>query len=575
MLRQILPEDAAKAVEKERALLLRVKELVEGADAKGTAVAHVDELLAHLDEMFLLVVVGEVKAGKSAFINAILDADVCPEGPTPLTDRVHVLAYGETEEETVLEEHILRRTVPVKALQQLHVVDTPGTNSPLMRHQEITKGFLPRADIVFFVTSIDCPLTQTEIQLLKEIRERWKKEVACVLSKTDMHPPEHREIVLEYLTNSFREHLGFSPPLLPVSSHAARKARKDGDEEALEASGIPAVERYIVENLSEEQQVRLKLRSPLGAALDVTKRVERSATTQLDVLEDDFKGWKTLEEQIRFAETSLCERAERLVAPIAVAFENLEARGRAFLLDVFRFKNLRVLSDEGRFKKYFEDEVVRGAAGEIESKVEDLVQWLGGETQSLWDRSVAYFEEHVAAKKYADQILAGTGFRERRRAALDEILDSANREVQAWSPEGECARVRQLASRVLSRLLKTEAVAAGLGATMAATLLPSVFGVFGIGLAAAIALGGFFILPARRQKAVENFENGVRRTRDATLEAVRQAVAAEADRAVTAVLDGFVPFRDFYESRRRSLKETVAQAGELQADVRRLQTEIG
>jgi GTPase SAR1 family protein len=573
LLRQILPEEAVEAVEKERVLLERVRSLAETFEPGGQHAIRVGDLLTHLDDMFLLVVVGEVKAGKSAFINALLGADICPEGPTPLTDRVHVLAYGENESETAVDAHIIRRTFPVDSLERMNVVDTPGTNAPLMRHQEITENFLPRADIVFFATSIDCPLTHTEIELLKEIRQRWRKEVACVLAKIDMHPVEDRLVVLEYLQDSFREHLGFNPPVFPISSHQAREARAAGDEMLFGESGLPEVERYIVENLSESQRILLKLKSPLGTSLDVLDHIDSASAGRLLVLERDFAGWKALEEQINFASTSLVERAERHFTPVAVAFENLEARGRHYLRDAFRLSNLRLLGDSKRFAEQFMQEVVRDAAHEIETKVQAAVAWLGAETEALWERSVTFFKKNVAAEKYEGAIVTGDSLEldRARKETLDGIVESARRQWEGWSAEAESKRIHSLASRSLARLLKTEALAAGLGATVAATLGASVLGIVGIPLAAGVALGGFFILPARRQKAVESFEDGVRKTRQATLGALREAVSTEAQRSTSAVLDAFAPFGDFYESRLDSLQSVRAEAEELKSELRRFQ----
>ncbi|MCZ6787400.1 MAG: dynamin family protein [Planctomycetota bacterium] len=573
MLRQILPEEAVEAVERERVLLERVRALAETFEPDGQHAIRIGELLTHLDDMFLLVVVGEVKSGKSAFINALLDADICPEGPTPLTDRVHVLAYGEEESETALDAHIIRRTFPVDSLEHMNVVDTPGTNAPLMRHQEITENFLPRADIVFFVTSIDCPLTHTEIELLKEIRQRWRKEVACVLAKIDMHPVEDRQVVLEYLQSSFREHLGFNPPVFPVSAHQAREARAAGDEILLAKSGFPEVEKYIVENLSDSRRVLLKLKSPLGPSLDVLDHIDSASAGRLAVLERDFAGWKALQEQINFASTSLVERAERHFTPIAVAFENLEARGRHYLRDMFRLSNLRLLGDSKRFAEEFMAEVVRDAAQEIETKVQAAVAWLGTETGALWERSVAFFKENVAAEKYEGEIVKGDSleFDRTRRELLDGIVESTRRQWEGWNAEAESKRIHSLASRSLARLLKTEAVAAGLGATVAATLGATVLGIVGLALAACVALGGFFILPARRLKAVESFEDGLRKTRHATLAALREAVSAEAERSTGAILDAFAPFGDFYENRLDSLQSVRGEAGELKSELRRFQ----
>jgi len=576
LLRQILPEQAVQAVERERELLGRVHGFVERFEPGGDDAHRVKEVLDHLEDMFLLVVVGEVKAGKSSFINALLSTDVLPEGPLPMTDMVHVLGHGPEESETQSEAHVVRRTLPLENLRRMNVVDTPGTNSPLKRHQEITESFLPRADIVFFVTSIDCPLTQTEIRLLGEIRQRWRKEIACILAKIDMRPAQDQAVVLEYLRDSIREHLGFTPAVFPVSSHLARQAQKSGDQELLAASGLPEVESFIVENLSESQRILLKLRSPLGTVLDTLGSIDREAASRLTVLQQDFLGWTAIQEQVDFAATSLKERSERHIAPIHVAFENLEARGRHFLRDVIRLRNLRLISDTERFKETFEREVARGAAGVVEAKVADAARWLGEETKALWERTLSHFNQTVSLAKYRDAIPSGAGprFHETRRETLDRIVKNAHKDLLGWNVESECRRIRELASRSLARLLGIEVIAAGMGATIIATVGATAVGGIGLALAAAAALGGFFILPARRQKAVEGFEDGVRATRDAVLAAVREAVASEADRAAAAVLDAFAPFHDFYESRHRSLEEFRQEAQRLRSEAMELQASL-
>lgn len=575
MLGQILPEEAVAALERERALLEKVLTFARGLDEAEAQ--RVRELIAHLEDMFLLVVVGEVKAGKSAFINALLGVDACPEGPLPLTDRVHVLAYGDAGTEQATEAHVVRRTLPIEHLRRMNVVDTPGTNSPLRRHQQITEAFLPRADIVFFVTSIDCPFTQTDVRLLGKIRERWKKEIACVLAKVDMRSEGDRDAVIEYLKTSFREMLGFTPPVFPVSSHLAREARRAGDAGKLEASGIPAIERYIVENLSEARRVQLKLRSPLGTVLDVLHRAEATGAGRLRALEQDFAGWKAVEEQAGYAAASLKERAERQISPLAAAFESLEARGRAFLRDRIRLRHMRLLGDAPRFRAEFERDVVRGVGEEIEVKVEAVAGWLADETRALWQRSLEHFHRTVALARYREEIPAGGGlaFRETQQATLDRIVANARRDLAGWSAESECRRVRDLASKSLARLLGIEAVAAGLGTAAVTALGASLAGIVGVAVAAGVALRGFFVLPARREQAVVRFEEGVRATRDALLAAVRGAVAAEADRASAAVLDAFAPYHDFYESRRRAAEELRGTALALRAEVDEFQKGLG
>ena len=59
-----------------------------------------------LETLFLLVVVGEFNSGKSAFINALVGEPIMPEGVTPTTAMIHLLAVSYTHlraHETVLD----------------------------------------------------------------------------------------------------------------------------------------------------------------------------------------------------------------------------------------------------------------------------------------------------------------------------------------------------------------------------------------------------------------------------------------------------------------------------------------
>ena len=69
-------------------------------------------------------------------------------------------------------------------LHDLDIVDTPGTNSIERMEEEITRGFVPRADLVLFVTSLLQPLTASELDFLTHIRE-WGKKVVFVVNGTD------------------------------------------------------------------------------------------------------------------------------------------------------------------------------------------------------------------------------------------------------------------------------------------------------------------------------------------------------------------------------------------------------
>lgn len=66
---EALLEEIRAALEALRAALQRF-----GVDVAPADVRILDDAIAHLDELFLLVVAGEYNSGKSSFINALLGA---------------------------------------------------------------------------------------------------------------------------------------------------------------------------------------------------------------------------------------------------------------------------------------------------------------------------------------------------------------------------------------------------------------------------------------------------------------------------------------------------------------------
>jgi predicted GTPase len=153
-----------------RELLAELRDALTRFDATAADQAALAASIRQLDEFFLLVVVGEFNAGKSAFINALAGQRVLQEGVTPTTAQIHVLKYGDTVA-TSVDDHGLRvLSAPVDLLRDVHIVDTPGTNAIIREHEQLTADFIPRADLVLFVTSADRPFTETERSFLEAIR---------------------------------------------------------------------------------------------------------------------------------------------------------------------------------------------------------------------------------------------------------------------------------------------------------------------------------------------------------------------------------------------------------------------
>jgi small GTP-binding protein len=178
----VLDANVQALLRREQRLLVELRETLEREQAEERR--RVDELLATLEDLFTLVIVGEFNAGKSSLINALFGAKLRTEGPIPVDDVISVLRYGEEASQRKLSDYVIEQFYPIEFLRNITLVDTPGTNSIVQRHQEITEDFIPRADLILFVTSIDRPLSESERKFLEYIRE-WGKKVVFVLNKVD------------------------------------------------------------------------------------------------------------------------------------------------------------------------------------------------------------------------------------------------------------------------------------------------------------------------------------------------------------------------------------------------------
>ena len=178
----------------EQELRAREQELLErlatalarfGSDVATDDLRRFQEAREQLTGLFLLVIAGEFNSGKSSFINALLGQRVLPEGVTPTTDRINILRHGPEVSEQLREAYLLERTHPAEVLREINIVDTPGTNAIIRRHEELTRDFIPRSDLVLFVTSADRPFTESERAFLEQIRE-WGKKIVFIVNKIDI-----------------------------------------------------------------------------------------------------------------------------------------------------------------------------------------------------------------------------------------------------------------------------------------------------------------------------------------------------------------------------------------------------
>lgn len=217
-------------------------------------------------ETFNLVVAGEFKRGKSSIINALLGEPVLPVGVVPLTSVITVVQAGAGRTAQALMQDGHSRAIALEQLAELgtepgnpgnvkgvrqiivdhpsdwlqqgiRIIDTPGIGSPHRHNTEVTRAYLPQADAVLFVASVDQPVSQDELHFLDGIR-RHAEKIFCLLNKVDHLAPAEQAEALAFATEAIRHALGTAVPVFPVSARLALEAKRSGDESLFERSGF-------------------------------------------------------------------------------------------------------------------------------------------------------------------------------------------------------------------------------------------------------------------------------------------------------------------------------------------------
>jgi GTPase SAR1 family protein len=219
--------------------------------SENEASAILRDRLALLQSAALFVVVGEVKSGKSSFINALLGENVCEVAPDPCTAGIQELVYGEERSKTILGEHWERLRLPKAVLRDITIVDTPGTNSIIRDHQTIMENYIPRSDLVIFVFPAKNPHTATAWELLSLVRKEWRRKTVFVLQQADLASPQELAVNRERVKQYAHERNVQDPVLFTVSA----KREWEGDPD----SGFAEFREFLRSAVESGEVWRMKL----------------------------------------------------------------------------------------------------------------------------------------------------------------------------------------------------------------------------------------------------------------------------------------------------------------------------
>jgi small GTP-binding protein len=528
-----------------RQLLAELRDALTRFGANAVDQAALAASIRQLDEFFLLVVVGEFNSGKSAFINALVGQPVLQEGVTPTTATIHVLKHGDRIADEIDERGLRIVTAPSDLLREVHIVDTPGTNAVIREHERLTTDFVPRADLVLFVTSADRPFTETERAFLETIRG-WGKKIIVVVNKIDIFEGRSDvDEVVEFVRGSSQRLLGLTPEIFPVSARLALRA-KSGAPAAWAASGFEALEAFIAETLHESSRFRLKLANPLGVGQALAHRYATIADERLTLLNDDVTVLEQIGRQLDVYTDDLARGFELRMTAVEKVLVDMERRGHEYFEDTLRLGRVIDLLNRARVQKEFEERVVADAPKQIERRVSELIDWLIDQDFRQWQAVTTTVASRV--RDHGSPSLGGPDvgtFHADRGRLIDAVGREAQRVVETYDKQREAAAIAEQARTAVTTAAAAGGAAVGLGTLVTLAASTAAADVTGILLASVVAALGFLVIPARRRQAKAEMQRKVTVLRERLADALRTEFERARDASRARVEQAIAPYSRF------------------------------
>lgn len=193
-----------------------------------------------------VAVFGRFKAGKSSFLNDFVGRAILPVGVVPVTAVVTEIRYGSREHARVqlrkgrnievrvdeIGAYIAERENPENAkevdlitvelpelrrFRGLKFVDTPGLESALSHNTDASMNWLPNVGLALVAVSVDPPLAQRDIDLLRSLYE-YTPKIGILLTKADLLSQNDLAEVIEFVQTQLGRHFAAAPQVFPYST---------------------------------------------------------------------------------------------------------------------------------------------------------------------------------------------------------------------------------------------------------------------------------------------------------------------------------------------------------------------
>ncbi len=430
---------------------------------------NIKTILQSINDKLLLVVTGDVNSGKSSLINKLLNNELCKVSPQPETDAVTYIKYGNNSNYT--NDNMKFVFTTNNLLKTTNIIDTPGNNSIIELHTQITENFLPAADYVFFILDISNPYSKAWIHQIQSIYKYWSQNIILVFHKTDLI---EKQDVKKNITN-------INKYLKEKDIHTYKTFKTS----IFDNNSIQKLVNFVEKEISNKKLIDLKNNSKLKKIKTILSKLDK----ELDLLdkqrEKDKKAIETINQEIYTSKSTVFDVSKETTRNILINYDRETDELIEYIYDyiednkiierrIFKFfrKNNSVIENiKNRINK-FEENIKLQISQELNSSMNiiytTIISSLKDILKTLDNSDIGKFNPI-----YTKNLYQRDEFIELIHSRITEILNDGERYSEILTQED----IKNLNNIVLSSL----AVSAS-GFLLAAIIPGAIISLTGIGL---------------------------------------------------------------------------------------------
>ena len=475
----------------------------------------IQKLYESLESPFMFVVIGEVKSGKSSFINSLTGENICAVDADICTDKVQQIVYSEEPFIDYKEKFFEKKGINAEILKDISIVDTPGTDSVISEHEKITRKFAPNSNLIFFVFPAINPHHSSSWEMLNIMKDLWSRNIVFIATQADRCTEKEIEVNCQKIRHYAAER-GISDPVIFTTSS---KWEIEGE---LENSGFQAVRDFITDTTSGGKHMIMKLNDRAKIASIIFEKLDSVLQKRNEILTIDKRLKEKITDKYTSGKENSIKEIEKILSRMTYVFERtsgdfLHKLKRALstgnilkqALPIVRFKNSKSKIDRNFLESLIKD-MNKSLEKDLSIEASDNAAYFIDGIKYRFSEIIREVDKARDLYTEKEGLQALDRFSSKREEILTELLNG----LTEMSEDASLIPALEKHNPAIGDTVLKGGVIAAAGALLAIIAQGAVFDATGGILSALGILGAGGIILFKRNRLIKEFKKNIQVSND-------------------------------------------------------------